>query len=202
MGGLVVRRRAALPLFCQVTGYGGTTQRAEKALRARSSTACSRVRFDANVAPGMPWKFEPRAAHDRRQGRREHAGLLQGDQHLRQAGDGDGGVQRGARRSAGIYFNKIECFCFTEQTLEPRADRRHAGVVLHRSQIVDDRGRRRTCTRLRCPTRSIRSATEAAGRPWRKSTGSGRMSDDSWTRPKLRLSTRSEPATPWRRRKG
>ena len=45
-------------LFCQVTGFGGTTQRAEAAPASRS-TATITVRFDANIAASLPWTFEP-----------------------------------------------------------------------------------------------------------------------------------------------
>ena len=45
-------------LFCQVTGYGGTTQRVEQA-SAKILDQKITVRFDANVAPGLPWEFQP-----------------------------------------------------------------------------------------------------------------------------------------------
>ncbi len=46
-------------MFCQVTGYSGTTQRVEQAFEPSCSTSRSRVTFDANVASGLPWEFKP-----------------------------------------------------------------------------------------------------------------------------------------------
>jgi cytochrome c oxidase assembly protein subunit 11 len=111
---------AAVPLyriFCQVTGYGGTPLRAEKAPDTISDRTIV-VRFDANVAPGMPWTFEPAQrtmeiklgenalafykAHNTSQE------TVKGTASFNVSPDG-----------AGAFFAKIECFCFTEQTLAP-----------------------------------------------------------------------------------
>jgi cytochrome c oxidase assembly protein subunit 11 len=111
---------AAVPLYrlyCQVTGYAGTTQRAE----AASDTVLDRtltVRFDSNVASELPWVFEPA------QRRLE---LKVGENALafyKATNTSDHAVTGTAvfnvtPESAGLYFNKIECFCFTEQRLEP-----------------------------------------------------------------------------------
>jgi cytochrome c oxidase assembly protein subunit 11 len=104
-------------LFCQVTGYGGTTQRSEKP----SSTVLDRVitiRFDANVAPGLGWKFEPvERTLDVRIGENTLA--------FYRATNTSGRPVNGTAtfnvtpEIAGIYFNKIACFCFQEQHLEP-----------------------------------------------------------------------------------
>ena len=63
-GGMVGMAYAAVPLyamFCQVTGYGGTTQRVEQ-YSDRILDRTITVRFDANVSGGMPWDFQPVAA--------------------------------------------------------------------------------------------------------------------------------------------
>ncbi len=111
---------AAVPLyriFCQVTGFGGTTQRAE----APSETMLERtitVRFDANVAPGFGWKFEPlQRTVEARIGENLLAfyrATNTSDQPL--TGTASYNV---APDAAGLHFSKIECFCFTEQTLQP-----------------------------------------------------------------------------------
>lgn len=123
MAGLVVGMLglsyAAVPLyqlFCQVTGYGGTTQRAEQA----PDTVLDRkitVRFDANTARGLGWKFQPaqRAIE-----------LKIGESALAfyRAENASAKTVTGTAtfnvtpEAAGSYFNKIECFCFTEQTLK------------------------------------------------------------------------------------
>lgn len=113
---------AAVPLyqlFCQVTGYGGTTQRAEQA----PDTVLNRkieVRFDANTGRGLGWNFRPV---------QRTIELKIGDSALafyraenvsnkRITGTATFNV---TPEAAGSYFSKIECFCFTEQTLEAGA---------------------------------------------------------------------------------
>ncbi|KQT88071.1 cytochrome c oxidase assembly protein [Aurantimonas sp. Leaf443] len=118
--GMVGAAYASVPLyelFCQMTGYGGTTQRAE----ANSGRIGEReivVRFDANASRDVPWTFAPNE--------REVAVRLgetrQISYHVRN--DSDRRVTARATfnvtpDSAGVYFNKIACFCFNDQTLEP-----------------------------------------------------------------------------------
>jgi len=102
-------------LFCQVTGYGGTTQRAEAGADHMLDRTIV-VRFDGNVA-GMPWKFGPEA---------QQITLKLGETAVVDfvaentgptalTGTATFNVQPDI---AGAYFNKIECFCFTEQKLE------------------------------------------------------------------------------------
>ena len=111
---------ASVPLyrvFCQATGYNGTPLRAEKA-PAKPGDEYVTVRFDTNIAGSLDWNFHPVAATMRvRVGEQEMA-------HF-QAKNLGGGVSTGSATfnvtpsSAGAYFNKIQCFCFTEQTLQP-----------------------------------------------------------------------------------
>ena len=111
---------ASVPLyrkFCQVTGFGGTTQRAEQA-PAKTTGHQVTVRFDANVSAGLGWNFhavqplmavragEQQMAHYR-------ATNLTGRPLTGSA------VFNVTPESAGAYFNKIQCFCFTEQRLGP-----------------------------------------------------------------------------------
>jgi len=114
---------ASVPLyriFCQVTGYGGTTQRAS-AEAARSVNAVSRrisVRFDGNVERGMPWRFGPeQVTQDMAIGDRKLAFFKArnlSDKAI--TGIASFNVEP---EQAGIYFNKIHCFCFDRQTLQP-----------------------------------------------------------------------------------
>ena len=118
--GMIGMAYASVPLyriFCQVTGYGGTTQRVEQAsdrILDREIT----VRFDANTAGGLPWDFKP----------------LQRDVTIKigetvkiayQAKNLYGDTERGRAtfnvtpEFAGSYFNKLECFCFTDTELAP-----------------------------------------------------------------------------------
>ncbi|HSM42821.1 MAG TPA: cytochrome c oxidase assembly protein [Afifellaceae bacterium] len=110
---------ASVPLydmFCRVTGYGGTTQRAE----AESQRVIDReviVRFDANVA-GLPWSFRPESPEFRLKvgAMGEIAYLAVNRSGKATAGTATFNVTPAA---AGAYFNKIECFCFTSQELGP-----------------------------------------------------------------------------------
>ncbi|MGE4244866.1 MAG: cytochrome c oxidase assembly protein [Parvibaculaceae bacterium] len=111
---------AAVPLyrlFCQVTGFGGTTQRAEAA-PATSLDRKMAVRFDANVGHGLGWRFEPEQVRlDVRVG--ETSLAFYRATNLSQKPVTGQAVFNVTPPQAGYYFNKIECFCFTEQTLEP-----------------------------------------------------------------------------------
>jgi cytochrome c oxidase assembly protein subunit 11 len=109
---------AAVPLyrmFCQVTGYGGTPQRAEAA-PGEVLDRTVRVRFDANVAKGFPWRFTPaQQTMDVKIGETALA-------FYKAANPTDAPVSGTAifnvvPEQAGRYFTKIECFCFQQQTL-------------------------------------------------------------------------------------
>ena len=117
---------AAVPLydlFCRVTGFGGTTQvasaaeAAEAAARSAGAPTIS-IRFDANTARDMPWTFRPRQVTDTVQiGQRDMA--IYEAKNLSSVpitGTASFNVEP---EQAGAYFNKIQCFCFTEQTLQP-----------------------------------------------------------------------------------
>jgi len=122
---------AAVPLyswFCRTTGFGGTTQVA-KAAPEQTSGRVITVRFDSNVAPGLPWSFEPeRRTIDVRLGevvtvyyavRNESARVT-----TAQAG------YNVTPPTVGAYFEKINCFCFTQQTLQP-GEKRDMAVVFY-----------------------------------------------------------------------
>lgn len=111
---------AAVPLykiFCQVTGYGGTTQRAEQApdiILDRKIT----VRFDANVSRDVPWRFKPvQKEVELRIG--ESTLAFYEAQNLSSEAVLGTATFNVTPESAGYYFNKIECFCFIEQVLKP-----------------------------------------------------------------------------------
>ena len=113
---------AAVPLyrlFCQVTGYGGTTQVAEVAPEQTEQRIT--VRFDANVAAGMPLVFEAPEPVELALG---ETGLVtyKGRNPFRRAILGTA-TYNVVPAKAGIYFNKIQCFCFTEQLLMPEEEK-------------------------------------------------------------------------------
>ncbi|WP_299867706.1 cytochrome c oxidase assembly protein [uncultured Hoeflea sp.] len=111
---------AAVPLyelFCQVTGYGGTIQRAEQ----MSDTILDRtikVRFDANVASGLPWDFKPAQREiEVRIGETIQIGYAA--QNISETTTMGQATFNVTPMAAGAYFNKVQCFCFTETELKP-----------------------------------------------------------------------------------
>ncbi len=116
---------AAVPLydlFCRVTGFGGTTQVATEA-EANQAAALGvgreiSIRFDASLARGVPWEFAPVQATDPvRIGQRDMA--VYTARNLSSEPITGTATFNVEPAQAGAYFNKIQCFCFTEQTLEP-----------------------------------------------------------------------------------
>ncbi|MEP0392137.1 MAG: cytochrome c oxidase assembly protein [Erythrobacter sp.] len=116
---------AAVPLydlFCRVTGFAGTTQIATqteaKAAASLGTTREISIRFDASLARDMPWEFAPSQSTDTVSiGQRDIATYVARnytDEPI--TGTATFNVEPW---QAGAYFNKIQCFCFTEQTLQP-----------------------------------------------------------------------------------
>jgi len=112
---------ASVPLyrmFCEATGLNGTTQRAEQAHAPGSVGKMVRVRFDANVSPKLGWRFRPEEPVQRvAVGARDMA-------FFTATNETDHPITGTATfnvtpNQAGQYFVKIQCFCFTEQTLKP-----------------------------------------------------------------------------------
>lgn len=123
--------------FCRTTGFAGTPQVSERApdhILGRTVT----VRFDSNVTPGLPWKFVP-------------------EQNTIKVRIGEVAtvnykvINMAARTIAaqasynvsppqvGAYFNKINCFCFTEQTMKPGETREMTVVFYVDPKIAEDR---------------------------------------------------------------
>jgi cytochrome c oxidase assembly protein subunit 11 len=102
-------------LFCELTGIDGTPQRAERAPGAIAGEVG--VRFDANVHPGLPWRFEAVQTTVRiAPGARTQ--VLYRSKNLAARATSGQAVFNVSPLQAGKYFKKIECFCFTEQTLK------------------------------------------------------------------------------------
>ena len=116
---MVALTYAAVPLyrlFCQVTGFAGTTQVATTAPGAVGTSVIT-VRFDANVAPGLAWRFTAPKPVQVRLGEERLVAFTAtniGNEPL--LGMATFNV---TPLQIGKYFNKIECFCFTEQLLMP-----------------------------------------------------------------------------------
>lgn len=105
-------------LFCQVTGFGGTTQRAEAAEAPGAVAEMMKVRFDANVSPSLAWEFKPlQTSSTVRMGERKLA-FFQATNLTDKPITGVATFNV-SPDTAGKYFVKIQCFCFNEQTLQP-----------------------------------------------------------------------------------
>ena len=112
---------AAVPLyqvFCQVTGYGGTTQRAEISDDIEVLKRKITVRFDANISKNLDWDFKP-AQRDVEINLGASTEIKYTAENLSDRPITGMATFNVTPQYAGIYFNKIECFCFTQTTLQP-----------------------------------------------------------------------------------
>jgi cytochrome c oxidase assembly protein subunit 11 len=118
--GMIGAAYASVPLyrlFCQVTGYGGTTQRADHQYSDKILDRTITVRFDTNTSGGLPWNFAP----VKREITMKIGETVQADFRVTNLFN----TPTSGRASfnvtpelAGSYFNKVECFCFTDTTLK------------------------------------------------------------------------------------
>ena len=140
VAGMVGLSFAAVPLynmFCRATGFAGTTQVsriAPKNMLARQLT----IRFDSNVMPGLPWKFTPE-----QNSIVVHIGEVV-TVHYKVINEAARTITAQASynvtpTTVGAYFDKINCFCFTQQTMKPGETREMTVVFYVNPKIVDDR---------------------------------------------------------------
>ena len=123
---------AAVPFynwFCRATGFNGTTQVATSAPSSAPLARKIAVRFDSNVAGGLPWKFEPEQTEiEIKIGQVVTVYYNVTNQSARTtAGQAAYNV---APLTVGAFFQKINCFCFTEQTMGP-GEKRQMPVVFY-----------------------------------------------------------------------
>jgi cytochrome c oxidase assembly protein subunit 11 len=111
---------AAVPLyraFCAATGYAGTPQRAANG-PGKIYPQTVVVRFDANVAPGLPWRFEPVEPEAEVHVGETRLAFFRAINNTHEAVTGSA-VFHVSPEYMGQYFTKIQCFCFEQQTLGP-----------------------------------------------------------------------------------
>lgn len=139
VGLMVGAAYAAVPLydwFCRTTGFGGTTQVSSVAPGQVLPRALT-IRFDGNVMPGLPWKFEPeQTSMQVRIGEVVTAMYKVTNQSARET-HGQAGYNV-SPPTVGLYFQKINCFCFTEQSLKPGETREMAVVFYVDPKLVTD----------------------------------------------------------------
>lgn len=118
MGGLAFASAPLYQLFCKVTGFGGTPRTVAEAFQGKASERTIRVRFDANINAGLPWTFRPEQVEiSVRLGEQTLAYYLAANDSERPAvGTATYNV---TPHVAGPYVAKLDCFCFSEQRLQP-----------------------------------------------------------------------------------
>ncbi|AOF97107.1 cytochrome c oxidase assembly CtaG/Cox11 family protein [Sphingobium sp. RAC03] len=132
---------ASVPLyriFCEQTGFGGTTMRADANVQVSEAAGHTMsIRFDSNVQPGMPWQFYPEHRTDTvTVGRKDMAIFIAKNMSDKPVtGTASFNV---TPTQAGAYFTKIQCFCFTEQTLQPGQEVRMPVLYFVDPKILDD----------------------------------------------------------------
>jgi len=131
---------AAVPLydwFCRATGFNGTTQVATSAPAATLERRIA-VRFDSNVSGGLPWKFEPEATEiNVKIG--EVVTAYYTVTNLSARPTTGQAAYNVTPLTVGSFFQKINCFCFTEQSLKPGEKREMAVVFYVDPSLAADR---------------------------------------------------------------
>jgi len=137
--GMVGLAYASVPLydlFCKVTGFGGTPiVRDENGSEIMDRTIA--VRFDSNVAPGLSWRFSP----EKPEVKVNLGEMTTVNYKVTNTGDrpSTGIATYNVQPDlAGTYFSKLECFCFTEQTLQPGETLESAVVFYVDPRLVQD----------------------------------------------------------------
>ncbi len=131
---------AAVPLydwFCRATGFNGTTQVATSGPAGAPLDRTVAVRFDSNVSGGLPWKFEPEKTEIHVRIGEVVTAYYTVTNTAARTTSGQAAYNV-APLTAGSYFQKINCFCFTEQTLGPGEKREMAVVFYIDPTIVND----------------------------------------------------------------
>lgn len=117
MFGLVAYAPELYRAFCGATGYGGTTQRAYSDPTTSSDKTVT-VAFDSNVAPGLPWRFEPEQRSVKVHLGEQKLVFFTAENLSNESIVGHAAFNV-TPETSGAYFNKIQCFCFNEERLDP-----------------------------------------------------------------------------------
>jgi cytochrome c oxidase assembly protein subunit 11 len=118
VAGMVGLSFASVPLyraFCRATGFGGTTRRVDQASAVMGARTVT-IRFNADVNQGLPWDFHPENGPMVLRLGQTGLASFRAVNHAGRAVSGVA-VYNVTPDKVGIYFNKIQCFCFNEQTL-------------------------------------------------------------------------------------
>ena len=138
MAGLAFASVPLYRLFCQATGFGGTTQRAAAAPGEIAGPVVT-VRFDAEIAPDLPWEFRPLTASVQLRPGEQREVLYRATNRSAAAVTGTATFNVTPTKS-GIYFDKLQCFCFSEQLLGPGESRDMGVTFFVDPDLVKDPG--------------------------------------------------------------
>ena len=131
---------ASVPLyrvFCQATGFAGTPRLDQGAQAPGDTGHMISVRFDANTAPALPWRFRPIDSHRNVAIGARNIALFEARNLSDHTVTGSATFNI-TPAQAGQYFTKIQCFCFTEQRLTPGQDVQMPVVFYVDPKILDD----------------------------------------------------------------
>jgi cytochrome c oxidase assembly protein subunit 11 len=132
---------ASVPLyriFCEQTGFGGTTARAAEGVQVQAVAGRTMsIRFDSNVQPGMPWQFYPEHRTDTVTIGAKDMAIFIAKNMSDKPVTGTAAFNV-TPTQAGGYFTKIQCFCFTQQTLKPGEEVRMPVLYYVDPKILDD----------------------------------------------------------------
>ena len=172
VAGMVGLSFASVPLyrlFCEATGFGGTTQRAATAPKEVAAATVT-VRFDAETAPDLGWEFRPLTQELQVHPGEQREVFFRAVNRSAEAVTGRATYNVTPTKS-GIYFDKLQCFCFTEQRLLP-GESRDMGVsffvdpdVLRDPNTSDVRTITLSYTMFRAPETSAPAASAGSRGP-------------------------------------
>lgn len=141
VAGMVGLSFASVPLyrmFCEATGYGGTTQRAANAPKEVADAVIT-VRFDAEIAPDLGWEFRPVTPELRVHPGERREVFFRAVNHSADTVTGTA-TDNVTPTKVGIYFDKLQCFCFTKQRLLPGESRDMGVTFFVDPAVLDDPG--------------------------------------------------------------
>jgi cytochrome c oxidase assembly protein subunit 11 len=147
VAGMVGLSFASVPLyrmFCAATGYGGTTQRAEAAPKEIADATIT-VRFDAEMAPDLGWEFRPVTPEVRVRPGEQREVFFRAVNKSAETLTGTA-IDNVTPTKVGIYFDKLQCFCFTKQRLVPGESREMGVTFFVDPKVLDDPGTREVRT--------------------------------------------------------
>ena len=139
MLGLAFASEPLYRLFCQVTGYGGTTQVADQVQGTSINTdRIVTIRFDSNVNHKLPWRFTPLQKQMKVRVGESALAMYEATNTSNQTLVGTATFNV-TPYTAATHFNKIECFCFTEQLLRPGEKIQMPVAFFIDPEIIEDR---------------------------------------------------------------